>query len=1330
MKRGNPWQLPPLAGKILNSMVSLSTPCIFLLPALLASFVSQGGEPTPANAKASYLWVEEPKDTNFNVRPKWDILSEKSAFAVTPDRAAPESPFIEYQMDVPAPGGEMELWGRTYDPAWSSSARWRLDDGAWQEWKPGLPSDSQVFNKVFVMKWCPWGKLKVEPGRHLLRIELTGPRPQDKEFYFVIDAMLLAKGAWQPKGATKPDSAVKESLALLEAKLRELDKGGEDFMSKGAGIARRCLEDDCGAIDEFAALYRDVDRALELQSLLEKGRLSKLHGRISSIKWEAGRLRVDSEWSRPFEGKLWIGLEQGRALYCAAVEKVGMSRAQSVSISVPANLPEGEIVAHCIPIGEQVADMATSSFKAPQELLRKDPQAYAWGVYREPSSLRMHPWNVSEGGMMRWDGEPYIPVGGMMNTKSTWTTHAGDQRKPSLEILKSQLSLLRSHGIKDIYYNAFFVRANPDAMADVVAATEEAGMRYGLEVSSVPEPRQRSKGFMPGKGSGSPVPAGATSFDARAPLGESELRPPHRCLWALLDQNGKMIEKGIGDLCVEPAKPDKSSKKKAKSPQQELAMEIKFSSPALDGSRLWFSCEQVLPASEPSGFLEGVDEYFSKLKTVYGSLPLGPGMRLWLDPFQNEFHGLNRAISEGELFRKNYEHFLFDKYGDIASLNKAWAAAGAPVPDLKTAVRLAPLAEDSGLGLWMDPEGGAVYSFSDSAREALRDLSRYKGMLAEELVSRAADTLKTVADVPVILKHNCWFSDWFVNPRKAGGQDGLGFESYCYGDSLAYHNSLTPFAEALSSGRRQWTLETETSPAAFDGQKDYVGALDRLQMLYDFDLMTMLGAKGIFTFGFSFDPPNRFQVTELIRDTRQLEWLTTYSKMLEAAAPRLANYLPEVYGWYPASMRERQLVGQGLLPYEMDGHYFGNSGQIRMAPDGRWIIPASRPDAGWKGLLVPSGLLSADQKDSLLKSNLKIPVWLLGSQSSNDSNFPEAWAKLPLDGFTANGIGAIPREPLSTLRDFREKVLGYRIFQTSDINGQSLPDGRLMVWTCVEKEKALLRIPSGATAVNLQGRILQTPSAQDGVCPLTLVRPPYEKAQGELPVYLKHCPGGYYYPDMGQPEVAILSGTTIERLLELNPPARLRWLPSGAPADSVTAWIEAENPVDTNFVQPRLEGYSRYSEGAAIGINSFFVQPEGKKFFARYKLNTGEASSRVWVRRMDRPAMDLEIWLDGKLSGIIGASESLSDAMHLNPWNAGTGLNDLKVGWLSLEIPGGLPPGAHSLEIVACQSKETQKLEADSKLIGGQQEKDVVESANAMLKKLQCVQIDAIMLSR
>ncbi|MDP0495735.1 MAG: hypothetical protein Q7Q73_05955 [Verrucomicrobiota bacterium JB024] len=1291
------------------------------------------------SAASSYVWLEEPAQTNFPQQLSWDNLRGGDAPAVIRKSQA-DSLQIAYAFDVLTPGGEFNLWGRAFDPQWSSPARWRIDEGAWQTWEPGPAVDRQIANKIHVIEWRRWGSVQLAPGEHRLEIELTGPRKTGDMRYFVLDALLLLKGDFVPKGTESPDELVAGEQAVVKVKLSQLKDTG-DYAAQADAYAREAQDEDLAkGLDGFRKLNASLDRALEAKAVVAGNQDKRLSGRAESVAVKGHTLELSTQWSLPFEGKLWVAILQGDALYCAEVKQVPLGAKHAFSVELPRGIPSGELTVIAVPVGQPMARALRAEFDSPFEAGSPVMKPASWGIYRD-NDLRAHPWSVTEGGMMRWDGEPFIPVGGMINTKLSWASAAGDTRLMRSDVLEAQIKLLKDHGIRDIYFNGFFMKANPAALAHVVGLAEKYGMHYGLHVATSPRDALRSPGFEKSDHFSRWEPlnlaSGAASATIEYRLAPEEFVSGGRCIWMVLSDSDEVLAAGVGvpeTRVTDAPKPPPGTKGKGllrlyPKLTQAQSLKVAFGKPLEKAGRLIYIPEVRMSKRNPSGFVDGMETHLRELKEVYGSLSLGAGMRMWVDPFNNELHSRNTQICTSPTFLNQYAAELLKRYGSIDKLNETWGVTGEQVPDFLAASRLIPVQITDDRVIWIDPVSQAVYTCAARSGQSLHDLTRFKGAVAEEMISLTADVLKDIADVPVVLKHNTFFSDWLVNPRTSGGQDGLGYEAYCYGDSLAYHNTLVPLAEALSSARRQWTLITETSPAAFDGQKDYVGYLDRLQMLNDFDLMTLFGAKGVYAFGFVFDPPRKFQITELIRDPRQLEWMATYAKTVRAAGERLSGYIPEVYGWYPVSLREKELTGDPLVRYEMDGQYIGTTGQIRMAPDGRWIIPALNLQMGLQGYLVPWDFLTKPQQETLVGEKPEQPVWLL--RDPEGSTVPKAWTSYPLDAYTASGIGVIPPEPKAmTLDEFRQKVLGYRVFQTEGINGQTLPDGSLLIWTCVEREQATVRLPAAARLENLQGETLETTPAGNGAVEVTLVQSPHEKLTGDLPDYLQHMPSGYYYKESPQAEVAIVKGgVSVDELLKLNPPAWHRWLPAAIEPEAVAAWVEAEDFASTTFVQPRLEGYSRYSGGAAIGMNTHWDAPAGDQYSAEYDVEASSPFSRLWVRRMDRPAMDVQVYVDGALVGEIPAKAEMSDLLHLNPWNAGLAAANMHVGWIELALPETYSSGRHTVEIVALSGKDDSR-EIDVALLGGQSEKAMEKQAEEEGSQLMAMQIDALMLTQ
>lgn len=1234
---------------IVCSLLAMSLPMVVL------------AEELATMSAASYIWLEKPEQTNFNINVPWPILSGKHAMGLMPDRPLPkQTPFVQYRFTIPQQAGPYKLWMRTFDPKGSSPARWCIDEQDWQDWQPGLAVDREVFRNNFPVQWHPIATLDLPAGQHTFTLEALGNRHRGTYPYFVLDAILFCKGDFQPAGSLSPQHRMDQTMKQIQDKLVGLSQiQAQSWLGQANPLVEQANESDLLAMIELDTLNQKLDTYLRVQAQLNQD-INLLHGTVKQVDFAEGKLHIQTQWNLPWKEEVWVGLVDQGALYHTWVGNCEtLNRQQQFKIPLSQTMPAANMQVLVVPMDHPTSVTARGNWQVPDSLLQgKTNKPMSWGLFTDMTRI-VHPWYVNQTGTMIWDGKPYLPIGGMMNLRSTWQTHAGDPDDTGIATMGNRLAeerfkLLKQYGLDDVFFNGSFIRANPNVMQQLVNLAEKYGIHYGLHISSTPSITAMGYHAMAQHGvevtKGQPV-------KLTCPLGKRQNSPDTvTAIWFAIDADNKIC--GQGELAMQ----FKAKTSKARKARDQLVGQVAFNQLPKSAVKVRFLPLVPITRSDPAGYVDHFEPYLQHLRDTYGSLTYGPHFRMWVDPLQNEMHAKPTSIPVSQTYTRGFIQYLFEQYGSLKQLAKAWQAMD-PVTSWETIGRILPLHSD-GKTLWaMDYQSRKIYRFTDPGSSLLHDVKRYRGKVCRDFIAQASEALKTIADVPVVIKHNVHFSDWFVNDDPVKGPDGMGYEAYCYGDSLAYHNTLVAYAQAIQSKRTQWTLVTETSPAAFDGQKDYVGYRDRLQLHEDFDQMTLYGAKGIFTFGFSFDPPSRFQVTELIRDPRQLRWMAEYDKLYQSRAEALMAYQPEVYGWYPADLRHRQIIGQDSPRFAMDAMYLGVDSQIRMAPDGRWIIPALTADAPWKKIIVAKPLLPKVKQAQLPEgSNVAVLT------------------KQTLDPLTAQGIGVI--DPVShnkPLVDFRQQVMGYQTFQTDTFNGMVQGDGSLAVWLDMACPTGQLVLPDSANVTRWEGQAIHITNDAQGQL-IKLSQPDRPKLKDNPPTYL---PYGYRYDDDGDVTTLRITGISVDELVKLNKPAWTRWLPKEIKPQQVRYLRQAETSDKTTFNQPVLLGFSDASDNMMLGINSHDC-PQVGYWFADFAFELDKPiTDATWhLRRMVRPALDLEILIDGEPVAQLSADSPASDKMIFNPWNAGLGAGNLKLGWQKASL-GKLTAGKHVLTLRA-----------------------------------------------
>lgn len=825
-----------------------------------------------ASVPRTWVWIEKPSQTNFAVRPTWGILSEGDAVAVMPPQV-PAAPFVEYDFEVPpSAAGRMEVWGRTFAPSSSSPARWRVDAGPWQDWKPEASVDWQIEQGYLPMGWCRWGRHEFGPGRHRLRVELLGKRPQGDYYYFVSDVLLLTKGEFRPQGTLRPDQLIARQVKAIQDSAAGLPAAAT-FNRQAAEMERIALTEELGT---FAVQY----------------------------------------------GRLLDAVQRAR--------QAGVT--ESERVFAPAPIPAA---------------------------LREPLDQGGRGVFVDRYGLQ-HRWHITRTNALVWDGEPYLPFGGMYVPRYT-----RDPNEATLAQDQALLTSIRTHGIRDLYLNHF--TAEPARLQRVMDLLETLDFRYGIHLDGPLE------GKMPGYQIDdallrTPITAnGVFTFTATG---------AERGLYCVAAADGRLLAAGAVTAAA-----------------GQFRITVANCPPG--GAVIKLIQQQMSPWINDAATRQRV-QYVKQLR-------FGPGFRFFIDPITNEYAPPRHFLPASADWRNEFAGHLRARYGGVDQLARAWGLTGTPPADFAQAARLIPLvagAKDSGWprrGYCLDDVTGQVFPVEMPASRMWADMCEWRELSLERRLTRLCDAVKAVCDVPVIAKRHHESTRVWINRHDRGGLDGLGMESYGTGDDLGTFNGAATYADIAQAKRPMWCVVTEYNCSYWSNR--HIAYQSRGQMYRDLNLLLSLGAKGIFMFGLNLssgEGDTMWTIFDLRNDPRQMEWLATFGHAARMQS-RWLSETPQTAFWYPTQNSDAKAFAAGDLPdYGLSGSWAGKRAVLPLGPD-RWITPVFFPDA--RGTLIGSPLVTGWPGIAAAATRC-VPV-----------PFDEKAVKLPAD--LSARFAAAPRPPVT-----------------------------------------------------------------------------------------------------------------------------------------------------------------------------------------------------------------------------------------------------------------------------------------------------------------------------
>ena len=552
------------------------------------------------------------------------------------------------------------------------------------------------------------------------------------------------------------------------------------------------------------------------------------------------------------------------------------------------------------------------------------------GVFVDRNGAK-HVWRVNQAHTLIWDNKPYLPVGGMICSPYDW-----DPSETGLQNAKAQFDMLKQKGIIDLYFNFAGPGILPaERLQRLIDYLDQIGMRYGIEISEGP-------GSGPGyivERSGPEIEhidkSGTYGVEANDAIGG---------IYLLVDEStGDVLKTGQANI----SEKEELTGKINESGQPEVVKKKRLETYAecASGKKLCLYFTKQVNGGAPYFWDGGFEKYRDYIVSHYRKVKFGKGFRFVVDPLFNEMIISHNFLPSSPQYAREFSEWLIKRYGNVNSLQKAWAVK---VTGFDIASRLVPLrvlqSKGAETGVLYDPADGKTYISDATKSQAWYDYIEFSGESITHYINLVCDALKKVADVPMVLKHSTAIAKYHINMEKTGF-DGIGMEPYGVGEALVPMNGAVCYSEAEQSAKTMWLLVTEFSQAAFENQCDVIGYSDRANMYADCSTLLGSGAKGLFFFGFTFWPrqSNQFWKSEYIRDPRQLQWMATYRRIMESST-KLVDYRPTYYYRFPTQREEQFIFGRYEHDFAgIDGNWIGQNGgdshSISRAADKTWILP-------------------------------------------------------------------------------------------------------------------------------------------------------------------------------------------------------------------------------------------------------------------------------------------------------------------------------------------------------------------------------------------------------
>lgn len=592
-------------------------------------------------------------------------------------------------------------------------------------------------------------------------------------------------------------------------------------------------------------------------------------------------------------------------------EKINQNETIEFSATLENDIPEGEYFVRLgiHKIKSYLSELKSILVVGTDKERSKYHKPMSYGHYYVKTTGKEHFWYINQFGTMIWDGEAYIPFGGMFVSKYLREYDVNNPEKNRINFLqdKSDLDEIRAAGINDLYIGANIMLVTPTwAYKFFIDYLESQDWNYGIQ-GDTRKNRRASVCYPRGTCVSNQfkvediIKSGRVSLDINSNFARFFDYEKNALYVVVEDESGQVVQSGI------TAMSQNSDGKIVMYADVEIHNKKKHT--------VYFTPEIFQDLKNASNFWDEPEKTYEFIDTVFSRLETGDNLRFIVDLLNNEsgiYNELEAGRFSDEKFNVAFSEWLKNKYKSLEHLNYSWKTVPL-LTSFNEASELIPVYTSNkgninSYSYFVSIKSGKCYRLDVKKGVAWNDYLDARDEMYLDFMNKASDTAKKYLNVPHLYKHVSVQRKYFINKRTIGGFDGLGSEAYESIDSIA-NKFITTASMNNQFTRTAWNIVTETN-----NHENMIQKYESNQWSYEskqdmferYDAALNLGMKGIFDFLLAdrSDLQGKIGIAySWVQNKHVIEWAAEYKRKISNPEfkDKLIKKFYKPFYYYPAN---------------------------------------------------------------------------------------------------------------------------------------------------------------------------------------------------------------------------------------------------------------------------------------------------------------------------------------------------------------------------------------------------------------------------------------------